>query len=96
MKLLPVKSSTIKAVGHDPRSNTLRVAFNTGSTYDYANVPVRQYISFTNADSKGGWVAEHLVRRPQKHPYKKLEKQLGPQKARGTTILGNYQQPPLS
>jgi hypothetical protein len=33
MKLQPVKSSMIKAVGYDETTSTLEVVFNSGKTY---------------------------------------------------------------
>lgn len=67
-------SSNISHAGYDPRIGVLSVRFKSGVEYDYQNVTAKQHAAFLAADSPGGWVAEHLVRKPINHPYKQREK----------------------
>jgi hypothetical protein len=53
MNMRKVKSSTIESVGHNPDTNTLRVRFNNGVEYDYANVNTAQHAAFISAESVG-------------------------------------------
>lgn len=60
MTRLSVKSSNIKAVGYDPKSKTLEVEFNSGSTYQYFEVPASIYNDFMDASSLGSFFAESI------------------------------------
>lgn len=51
MKMLPVDSTHIAAIGHDPSTNTLAVTFHRGGTYHYADVPVDKHQALLTADS---------------------------------------------
>ena len=53
MERTPVTSTDIRAIGYDQDSQTLEVEFNTGSVYQYTGVPISEYDSLMNADSKG-------------------------------------------
>ena len=53
MNLIPVKSSSIAAIGYDPDSLTLRLAFRSGGIYDYYGVPPQIADQFLHAASKG-------------------------------------------
>lgn len=53
MDLTPVTSSNVAAVGHDPKTATLRVRFNNGRTYDYAGVPANVAAQMMAAESVG-------------------------------------------
>ena len=52
----PCQSSQIKAHGHCAATNTLRVEFANGGTYDYHGVTPGQYDELRKADS----VSKHL------------------------------------
>ena len=54
MNMQPVSSSNLSAVGYDPTTQTLRIAFHSG-TYDYFDVPSSVYSGLMNAASKGGY-----------------------------------------
>lgn len=43
MQLTPVKSSNLKAVGHDPETNELHVEFSNGARWIYAGVDAEKY-----------------------------------------------------
>ena len=53
MHRIAVQSSNIRSVGYDPESGTLEVEFNSGSVYQYLNVPKGEYETLMNASSKG-------------------------------------------
>lgn len=51
--MIPVSSSNLSAVGYDPATETLTIAFNDGGLYEYYNVPQRIYEGLMNSPSKG-------------------------------------------
>lgn len=53
MKLHPVKSSNIAAVGYDSATRELRVKFSNGAVHSYADVPVATHLALVGADSVG-------------------------------------------
>lgn len=53
MKMHPVTSSNLKAVGYDPETKTLRVQFSSGGSYDYPGVDPELHEQFLAADSVG-------------------------------------------
>ena len=56
----PVESSAIKAIGHDPVTNTLRVEFQSGGVYDYHGVPAEKHSNFIGAESIGKHFLQHI------------------------------------
>jgi hypothetical protein len=60
IQMTPVDSSNIEAIGHHPESNTLRVKFLTGATYDYHDVPPESYQALVNAPSAGSHFHKHI------------------------------------
>ena len=56
----PVRSSNIKAVGHDPKTNTLDVEFHSGAVHRYHGVTVDQHKEFMGAPSLGSYFHEHI------------------------------------
>ena len=48
-----VKSSNIKKVRYDDKTHILRFTFQSGSTYEYYDVPKRIWTRFIKAKSKG-------------------------------------------
>lgn len=61
MKLIPVDSSMISAVGYDPATQTLEVLFNSGKTYVYSGVPQEIYDELMAADSKGSTMRAAII-----------------------------------
>jgi hypothetical protein len=57
MKLPPVESSTIEAVGDRETTSTLEVVFNSDKTYRYFEVPKTVYLQLMASDSKGSYIA---------------------------------------
>jgi hypothetical protein len=60
--LVPVKSSNIKAVGHDPATNTLTVEFIGGDRYDYPGVTAEQHKALMAAPSIGQHLYRHHIK----------------------------------
>ena len=53
IKLIPVKSSNIKAVAYDPTTEILTVEFKSGGIYEYSKVSKKVYTAFVASDSLG-------------------------------------------
>lgn len=63
IKLKPVKnSSNITAYGYDPKTRALHVAFKSGRTYRYADVPAALFARLEIAESKGSFIATEIVK----------------------------------
>jgi hypothetical protein len=60
-KLIPVESSMIQAVGHDPKTHILEVVFNSGQTYCYEGVPPKVYKELMATDSKGQYMRSEII-----------------------------------
>jgi KTSC domain len=60
MKMQPVESSNIRSIGHDAESNTLRVEFKNGGTYEYDGVPAEVHDDLIDAPSKGQHLHKHI------------------------------------
>ena len=60
MRRMPVESSAISSVGYDAGSQTLEVEFQSGSVYDYREVPREVYESFLASSSKGRFFARRI------------------------------------
>lgn len=73
IELEPVKSSLIDAVGYDAPTQTLRVRFHSGCTYDYQNVTGVLHAQIISAPSIGHAINETLKKDPQRFPFRKLE-----------------------
>ena len=61
MKLTPVESSMISAVGYDSDTRTLQVAFSSGKRYEYHNVPQETYEELMAAESKGSYMRSDII-----------------------------------
>lgn len=53
MNRIPVTSSNLAAIGYDPATSTLEIAFTKGGVYQYANVPASVYEGLMSAPSHG-------------------------------------------
>lgn len=58
LRLLPVESSSIKAVGY--AEGTLYIQFTSGSVYCYKDVPADMFVKLINADSVGHFFAAEI------------------------------------
>ena len=57
--MIPVRSSSIRAVGFN--GNTLAVRFRTSDTvYEHHGVPFSVYLGFMQADSMGAFYNRHI------------------------------------
>lgn len=57
----PVKSSSIKEIGYDPKERTLAVAFSDGSLYHYADVDRSTFDELAGAKSVGGYLHSGII-----------------------------------
>ncbi len=53
MRLVPVDSSAVEAVGYAARQRALTVKFVDGRAYQYLGVPMDVYITLLHTDSVG-------------------------------------------
>lgn len=64
IRLTPVTSSQIAAIGHDAASNTLAIQFlkqgQPGSVYHYSNVTPEQFAEFRDAESIGSHFGKNI------------------------------------
>lgn len=68
MNMIPVTSSNLAEVGHDPDTNVLRVQFlGTGAKYDYANVSASKHGVMMAAESVGKYYNANIKNNPD-HP----------------------------
>jgi hypothetical protein len=61
MKLIPVESSMISAVGYDAKEKELEVVFNTGAVWRYHNVPQNVYEELMDSSSKGSYLRDLIM-----------------------------------
>lgn len=76
IKLTPVTSSQIAAIGHDSEFNILAIQFhgkggNPGSIYHYANFTREDYLSFASAPSIGKHFYVYIKNEVVKYPFEK-------------------------
>lgn len=60
MNRLPVKSSNIKSIGHDPLSNKLHVEFGNGRVFEYDGVDTDMHSKLMSADSAGSFFSRNI------------------------------------
>lgn len=65
MERISVQSSNIRSVGFEASSLTLEVEFNSGSIYQYLNVPESEYEGLMDAGSKGRYLNRNIKGRYQ-------------------------------
>lgn len=53
MNRTSVSSSNLNSIGYDEESRILEIEFNTGSVYQYVDVPESIYEGLMNAESHG-------------------------------------------
>lgn len=63
MRMTPVSSSDLSAVGYDEPTSTLRIEFHSGGTYDYSSVPLAVYIELMAANSQGRYFNQNIKQR---------------------------------
>lgn len=72
IKMTPVISSNIVALGYDKENKILRVIFKGNSSYLYFNVEEEIYNSLAQSESKGKTLNESVVRHKDKYKYIKI------------------------
>lgn len=60
MKLEPVTSSNVSAIGYDPDAKALHVQYKSGATYIYSGVPQASYDALKGASSVGTHLHAHI------------------------------------
>lgn len=70
--LIPVESSNIAGIGHDPARRIIAIEFNSGAIFCYLNVDSGLFERLEAADSKGSFFYHHIKGRF------KAEKKTGP------------------
>lgn len=71
IKMTPIESSAIAAIGHDPLTKTLAVQYKRdGSIYHYENVSAQKYKGIVDAASSGERLNKNVLL-PAAHPYTK-------------------------
>lgn len=73
MNRTPVKSSQIKAIGHNPKTNTLEVEFPDGSLYSYANFTKEHHEAFMASPSLGSHFIKTIKAGVEKWPFTKIK-----------------------
>lgn len=61
MKRTPVDSSNLDSIGYDTGMRTLKIEFNTGSVYQYFDVPEEVYERLLDSASLGSYF-HHYIR----------------------------------
>ena len=63
VRIHEVQSSALRSVGYDGGDATLVITFQSGSTYEYSDVPRSVYDELMAADSKGGYFNSYIKNR---------------------------------
>jgi hypothetical protein len=61
MKLTPVSSSMILAVGYDTAAKELEVVFSSGAVWRYQEVPRKVFKELLAAESKGSYMRACVI-----------------------------------
>ena len=61
MKLQPIESTTIEAVGDRETTSTLEVVSNSDKTYGYFEVPKTLYLQLMASDPKGSYLISDVI-----------------------------------
>ena len=60
MQMIPVQSSSISAIGYDEETETLKVTFVNGRSYEFSNFPPDEFEAFKNAPSIGSYFNDNI------------------------------------
>lgn len=72
MKMHPVSSSQIAAIGYDPGSNRMRVQFHSGGIYEYENVDDEMHKRILSSKSQGSAFHKFIKPNKDKYPFRKI------------------------
>ena len=62
LSLIPCNSSNVMAFAHVYKKKWIYILFKNKTLYRYEDQDYNAFISLLNAESKGKWVNEHLVK----------------------------------
>ena len=62
LSLIPCNSSNVMAFAHVYKKKWIYILFKSKTLYRYEDQDYNSFISLLNAESKGKWVNEHLVK----------------------------------
>lgn len=62
LSLIPCNSSNVLAFAHVYKKKWIYILFKSKTLYRYEDQDYNAFISLLNAESKGKWVNEHLVK----------------------------------
>lgn len=77
--MIPVESSQIAEIGHDPESGTLAIRFASkrdgtpGSLYHYRNFGETDWQAFRDAESIGAYFGKMIKPHKDRYPYTKVD-----------------------
>ena len=60
MRMIPVSSSALSAIGYDPQTRRMKITFAQGHTYDFCRVPQQVFDALMRAPSKGTYYNENI------------------------------------
>jgi hypothetical protein len=66
VKLIPVESTMLEAIGYDEEAQVLSVIFHSGGLYNYYDVPREVYEGLLQAESKGQYMHAWVI---DQYPY---------------------------
>lgn len=61
--MIPLKSSAVAAIGHDPDANECHVRFKNGGEYIHQNVSAQEFEEFKSAPSAGKHFATYISKK---------------------------------
>jgi hypothetical protein len=70
IRLVPVESGALTAVGYDAASRTLRLRFESGGLYDYFDVPPEVYAGLRHDDHPWTAWGDHIT---SSYEYERLQ-----------------------
>lgn len=78
IKLMPITSSQLHAIGHDAELKILAIQFKgkgdqPGNIYLYQNFDNDDYAAFMNAESKDSHFTKRIKYEPKKYPYERIQ-----------------------
>lgn len=60
VKMIPCESSNIEGFGYNSKEKTLWVAFKSNLIYKYDEVPLKIFMEFSKAESKGKYLNANI------------------------------------
>ncbi len=81
IEMIPVQSSQLHSIGHDPETNTMQVRFlagrgeqrGPGALYTYQNVTTEDFSAFEKAESKGSHFGKVFKPATDRYPYSRVD-----------------------